>query len=856
MFRTALRSVRRHKLRFALPVLAVLLGVACVSGSLLYSQSLRQAMTDEQAASRPDVSVEVRADPDAPGPHSSDAAPPLDEDLRERLAALPCAAAARGTLEGRALLVGPDGELVGSPSAGGGVNYVPDRHGADPRYPMTSGRGPRSADEVAIDQQSADSTGYRVGDEVRVIVNGKVRDVRLAGVFTAHDPRLAGGGTLTAFDNATAGRQFAPAPGAYASLTLTAASGTSPAVLAERAAKLLPSGLQAVTRAQLDAEAADSPDSKKLGTLLLIFAGIALLISSFLVGNTFAMLSAARAREHALLRAIGATRRYVLRMALTEAVLVGAVASLAGYAAGIGVATALGSLFGATGDVATAAAPLRPLSPTPLLAAFGVGIGVTCLSAYVPARRAAAVPPVAALRTSVPPTSASLRRRHRIGFAVTAAGVLLVLAATGSTDLFALAVPVLLAGLMILTPLLALGVTRLLRTPMIRLAGVRGTLALANVRRNPRRTAATATALTVGLTLISAVTVALYSLSAMAEREAEAGMPTDLRITAVDFAEIGDDTADRVARLPHVAAVTPTVDAPLELADGSFLPATAIDPGAVGRIDGITVREGSLDRLGQGIAVTAETAAAHGWQVGDRVTGALDLSSGESGEKAGAADTAGHRIVAVYDGPEALSPALLPTDALPSAGRTGPGGLPAAALTSVLVEAEPGHLGALKEEIRQALDNPALLVQDHADAGREAARAYAPMLTTMYAMLSVTVVIGALGVANTMGMAVFERIREVGMLRAIGLDRRGVGSLLRLESVVVSLLGSGLGLLAGSAVGAAAVASQEGAVLVMPWGRLLVFFAATAAIGVLASLWPGRRAAAIPILRAIRTNTE
>ncbi|POX42520.1 ABC transporter permease [Streptomyces sp. Ru73] len=848
MLRTALRSVRRHSTRFALPFLAVLLGVACVSGSLLYGESVRRATTEAQTAARPDVSVEVRPGPDAA--HDAAGPPRPDEELRRRLAALPGAAAARGTLEGRALLVGPDGELVGPPSAGGGVGYVPDRRGTDPRYPLTAGRGPRAPGEIALDRRSAGRTGYRVGDSVRVIVNGHVRGVRLVGVFAAHDPRLAGGGTLTAFDTATAARQFAPAPGAYASLTLTAAPGTSPDVLAARAAKLLPAGLQAVPRAQLDAEAAASPDARKIGTLLLVFAGIALLISGFLVGNTFAMLSAARAREHALLRAVGATRAYVLRLVLTEAALLGTVASVAGYLAGIGVAAALGGLFGATGDVTTTAAPLQPLSPAPLLAAFGVGVAVTCLSAYVPARRAAAVPPVAALRTSVPPTGASLRRRNRAGCAVTAAGVLLVLAATGSTNLFAVAVPVLLAGLMLLTPLLAPAVTRLLRAPMARLAGVHGTLALANVRRNPRRTAATAMALTVGLTLVSAVTVALSSLSGMAAREAAAGMPAELRITAVDFADIGDDTAARVARLPHVAAVTPTLDAPLRLAGDSFLPAIGVDPGTVGRIGGLTVRAGSLDRLDEGIAVTAETAAAHGWHVGDRVTGVPEQADGTRGKRAE------HRVVAVYDGPEALSPALLPLSALPGAGRTGPGGLSSDALTSVLVTAEPGQLGTLERQIRNTLGNPALLVQDRADAAREAARAYGPLLTTLYAMLSVTVVIGALGVANTMGMAVAERFREIGMLRAIGLDRRGVGRLLRLESVVVSLLGAGLGLLAGSAVGAVAVASQEGAVLTMPWGRLLLCGVATAVIGVLAALVPGRRAATVPVLKALGTDTE
>ncbi|MGW7516204.1 ABC transporter permease [Streptomyces sp. NPDC054796] len=859
----AVRGVLSHRRRFALPALAVVLSVACVSGSLLYGQSVSDVMDRALTQARPDVSVEVRPDPSADPEDGG--AQALDDNLLHRLEALPGAAAARGTLEGSTFVVGAEGTPVGDMASAAGVNYVPQqpgpagKGGEDPRYPLAEGHGPRGPGEIALDRATAERAKARVGQRVRVVVEGEVRTARLVGVFTAHDPRLASGGTLTAFDADTAARLFAPAPDTYASLTLTAARGTSDAALAERAGKLLPSSLQTVTRAELDAETAARPDSQKLSTLLLIFAGIALLVSTFLVANTFTMLSAARAREHALLRAIGATRGYIERLVLTEAVLIGALASALGHLLGIGVAEALGTLFDTAGAPRAA---LRPLAAMPLLAAFAVGIGVTALSAYLPARRASAVPPVAALRTVRPPTPDSLRRRGIIGACVTGFGALLVLAAIQDNNLFAAAVPVLLIGLIILTPLTALGVTRVLRAPLTRLAGVRGTLAVANARRNPRRTAATATALMVGLALVAAITVAVSSLSHMATRDAEAAMVADIRVKAVDFADIGADVPGRVARVPGAEAATPLVQGDLRMRGDELLPVVGVDPHTVERAAGLKVVRGSLDDLGHGIAVTSETARAHGWKPGSRVSGAL----GE-GARSGSLP-----VVAVYEGPEDLGPALVPAAELSgeTAGSgegsgSGPGsgaasgtgdGSPGAFIESVLVKTAPGQAGTVKEDIREALDNPVLLVQDRADAGEEAARPFAPLLDIMYAMLSVAVLIGALGVVNTMSMAVFERVREIGVLRALGLDRRQVGSVLRIESVVVSLLGSGLGLLAGAVLGAAAVASEEGAVLVMPWGRLGAFFAASVAIGVLASLWPGRQAARTPMLRALSADTE
>jgi putative ABC transport system permease protein len=708
MFRLAVRSILANKVRFLLPAIGVVLGVAFVSGSLLYGASVRASLDGVQ----PDFAVRV-------SPRTIETSVPAD--LVSRLRGVAGVGEVRPVAEGSAFVVDGEGSLVGPPALAGGVNY-------DAGYRLTSGRAPAGPDEVAIDDWSAKRTGYRVGDRFRVVVAGDVRDVRLSGIFTASDARVAQGGTLTAFDDATARGLFATDPDSYTAVDLTAAPGTTEAALAAAVTALLPEDLVAETSAEIGGPGADD----KLTEILLVFAGVALFVSVFLVANTFTMLSAARAREHALLRAVGAGRRHVLRMVLAEAVLLGVVATVAGYLLGIAGAASLDALF-SVGDGPPV--PLRVFGVEPVLAAVGVGVGVTVLAAYVPARRAAAVPPIAALRTGLPPTGKSLRRRNIAGLVVTFLGAAVTVAGVDTADLVYLGAPLLLLGMVILTPLFGVWLTALLRRPMTRLAGVRGTLAVENTRRNPRRTGTTASALMIGLSICAAVTVPIASVAEEDARLADTGDRADLRISAVDFAELGADTAGRVARLPGVRAVTPADDS----------------------------------------------------------------------------DT-------------------------------------------LLVEVDPGRVDVVRADIRRALDNPTLVVSTHAEhVAAEGAR-FDVVLNLLYALLSISVLIGALSVVNTMTMSTVERIREIGLLRAVGLGRRQVGTILRLESVIIAALGAVTGLAAGCVIGAVAVASQGGIAVVMPWDRLGLFVAVTAAIGIVAAMGPARKAARTPILDAIHTE--
>ncbi|MCE7003856.1 FtsX-like permease family protein [Kibdelosporangium philippinense] len=807
MLRMAVRSILANKVRFLLPVLAVMIGVAFVVGSLLYGSSVQKALDGVQ----PDYSVriEVRQDVEAG----------ITPDVMAKLRNVAGAKEVVPVAEGPAFVVDKKGALVGPPYYASGVTFDPVN------YKLTSGQTPNGVNEVALDDWTAQRTGYKVGDQVRIVVAGVAKTVNVAGIFSASDQRITQGGTLTAFDDKSARAVFGKTPDSYTAVKFIAAPGTSESTLAANVEAIAPQDDYIYDTAS---ETIKLTSDSKITEILLSFAGIALFVSIFLVANTFTMLAAARSREHALLRAVGAERRYVLRMVLAEAVVLGLIATVLGYLLGIGVGASLGSLFTVNDGPPMA---LEVFGVGPVLAALGVGIGVTILAAYIPARRAAAVPPIAALRTGLAPTSKSLRRRNIAGFVVTALGVLATIAATESQDLIYLGAPLLLIGLIILTPLFGVGLAAVLRGPMTRIAGVRGTLAVENTRRNPRRTGTTAGALIIGLAICAAVTVPVASLRAEEAKRADTGDSADVRISAVDFyAKIGKDTATQVATVPDVQAVTPIIGVPVG-PENDQVSAAGVDAAKVSQFFSFPVTSGSLNNLADGIAVSSKEAQAHNWVVGSVVPGKTALP-----------------VVAIFTAPEGFAYGALvgasqaDADATPSA---------------ILIKTAAGKAESVQAGIRTLLDNPTLVVQTKAEYVASAGADLDVFLNILYALLSLSILIGALAVVNTMTMSTLERIREIGLLRAVGLGRGQVGTILRLESVIIAVLGAIAGLAAGCVIGAAAVDSLGGSTaVVLPWDRLGLFVALTVAIGIVAALWPAWKASRVPILQAIHSDTE
>ncbi|CAL9481517.1 hypothetical protein SUDANB176_03058 [Streptomyces sp. enrichment culture] len=842
MFRTALRNVLAHKARLLMTVLAVMLGVAFVSGTLVFTNTISEALQKQSAKGFDHVDVAVTPRwKDAEGDKVGESQE-LTRALVDDSARVPGAERAIGVVTGFTAVADKDGKLIGGGFQSQGGNYW----GAeDPRYPLVEGRAPKGAGEVLIDARTAERTGYEVGDTVRISVDGPVLEPVVTGVFTTDDGNVAAGGSLALFDTATAQKLFGKT-GTFDEIAVEAKDGVSEAALQAQLKKALPSDVVETTTGQKladdQAEAiASSMSGLKQG--LLVFAGIALFVGTFIIANTFTMLVAQRTKELALMRAVGASRRQVTRSVLIEAFVVGAVAAVAGLAAGVGIGVGLRSLMGTL----EATVPDGPLvvSPGTVGTAFAVGILVTMLAAWLPGRRAAKIPPVAAMSSvHAQATTKSLVLRNTLGALFSAAGVAVVLAATtmdGSDGQapMGLGAVLLIIGVFILTPLLSRPLIAA-AAPVLRVFGVSGKLARQNSLRNPRRTAATASALMIGLTLITGMTVMAGSLQKSIDKMAAAAIEADYVVSMANGNGLSPDVERKLKEAGDVTATSPMRNAPSRI-DGETEFLTGVDGSTIGGLTELKVEDGAFEVGGARVVVDHDTAASHGWKAGSDFTVAY-----EDGEKQELT------VAGVYEANEMIRGIMIDTATL--APHTAE---PADML--VMVKTADGASDAVKDRLEKALGtNPAIKVQDKKDLSNEIAQMFTLMLNMVYGLLAMAVIVAVLGVINTLAMSVFERSQEIGMLRAIGLDRKGVKRMVRLESLVISLfggvLGIGLGVFFGWAAGQLLGTRMATYELVLPWGRMAVFLLLAAAVGVLAALWPARRAARLNTLQAIKAE--
>ncbi|WDV52238.1 ABC transporter permease [Streptomyces coeruleorubidus] len=842
MFRTALRNVLAHKARLLMTVLAVMLGVAFVSGTLVFTNTISDAYQKSSAKGFDQVDVAVTADYQDPEGDRVGKAHDLTRAVLDRSERVPGAASAIGVVQGFTAIADKDGKLIGDGFQSQGGNYWGTK---DPRYPLTSGHAPKGKGEILIDSETAERAGYEVGDTVRMSVDGPVLTPRITGIFTTDDGNVAAGGSLTLFDTATAQQLFGKA-GVYDQIDVKAKPGVSQAALKAELDKALPEDTVATTTGkQLADDQAESIARSMSGmrTALLVFAGIALFVGTFIIANTFTMLVAQRTRELALMRAVGASRRQVTRSVLIEAFVVGAVAAVTGLVAGIGIGAGLRSLMGSFGGTV----PDGPLvvKPATIVAALAVGILVTMLAAWLPGRRAAKIPPVAAMNSvHAKATTKSLVLRNTLGALVSAAGVAVILAATtmdGSDGQMpmGLGAVLLITGVFILTPLLSRPLIAA-AAPALRAFGISGKLARQNSVRNPRRTAATASALMIGLTLITGMTVMAGSLQQAIEKMASSSIKADYVVSMANGNALSPDVEKKLEQADDVTATSPLTNAASRI-DGETEYLTGVNGAAIGDLVGPKVDDGSFKVGGTQVVVDSETAKSRGWQAGSGFT-----VSYEDGKKQRLT------VAGTYESNEFLRGILL-DEATLAPHVSDP------YVMQVMVKTAGGASGAVQDKLEKALGtNPAIKVQDKKDISNEIAQMFTLMLNMVYGLLAMAVIVAVLGVINTLAMSVFERSQEIGMLRAIGLDRKGTKRMVRLESLVISLfggvLGIGLGVFFGWAAGellATKLATYE---LVLPWARMGVFLLLAATVGALAALWPARRAARLNMLEAIKAE--
>ncbi len=844
MLKATLKGVLAHKVRLLLTALAVVLGVGFVAGTYVLTDTLNATfdnLFDEVTAG---VDVSVRAESGFGDETSlTTGRDTVPETLQPTVAAVLGVKAADGALAGYAQYVDKEGKAVdtgGAPTLGVNWTDVPELN----PLRLRDGRAPRGPDEVLMDAGTAKKHDFVVGDKVRILFQGPPGDFTIVGIagFGAAD-NLAGA-TLAVFDTPTTQKVLAKV-GRYDTIDVVGDGTVSALDLRNRVQSALPGGYEALTGTQVGDEQSDQI-KEALGffnTFLLVFAGISLFVGAFMILNTFSILVAQRTRELALLRALGASRTQVLASVTGEAAIVGLVASAAGLGLGILVAMGLKALLAAFGvDLPGGGLIVKPRT---VIVSMVVGELVTLVAAVGPARRASKLPPMAALGGAGTEGGGSLRRRTTVGALVSVVGVAALAAglfADGGIQLVGLGAALTFIGVALLMPLLAGPMASVLGRPLPRVFLVRGIsakLARQNALRNPRRTASTAAALTIGLGLVGCVAVLAASIVESGAAIIDKALAADYIVSTEQFTPtISTEVAQRLAVQPELGAVTGLKTGDFKVR-GSTTSLYAGDPDTLPRLLNIEMVTGDLAGLGPGEVIVEETEAEdRKLKVGD----AVPVTFARTGDKQ-------LRVAGTYERNQLLGQYTVSSETYEE-------NFSEQLDFVVLTKAAPGVAPAAARDAvdRVAEDFPNVEVRDQVEFKAEQKRQINQALGLVSALLGLAIIIAFLGIVNTLALSVFERTRELGLLRAVGMARRQVKGMIRGESVIISVMGAIIGLAIGVLFGWAVVANFSGegiSELVIPVGQLVTYVVVAGVLGVVAALLPARRAARLDILQAI-----
>jgi putative ABC transport system permease protein len=833
MFALTCKNLLAHKMRLVSTAFAVLLGVAFMAGTLVFTDTVGATFDSVLTEANDGVDAMVRA-PTRVDLANGDSVERIDASTADIVRRVDGVADVALRIEGYAQIVGPDGEPVGNQDQAPalGLNWV-DNQQLNP-YRIVSGNPPTAPDEIVIDKASADETGYVPGDVVTVLSGGAPAEFTVSGVASFGSADSPAGASVVLFSDDTAAALLST-PGQVDGVVVTAQDGVDQQELVTALSSAVPSDLEVVTGSQLVAEdkAAFESDFGPFKMFMMVFALVAVFVGAFIINNTFSITVAQRSKEMAMLRALGASRRQILRSVVVEAAITGIIAAAAGLVVGVAVAQGLRSLISGAGiDVPSGS---MVISATSMAIAFVVGVVVTVGSAVLPARRASRIRPIAALRDVAVERGSGSGRRAVIGTVVTAAGVAMLLAGLGGAGIAAVGVGALVSfiGVAVLGPVAARPAARLLGIPL-RATGVSGEMATRNAMRSPKRTARTASSLMIGVALVAFITV----LGASFKTSLAGSLDDTFTGTHVVDSGVFDGRGGFSPLLADDLRATAGVDLVSEeritsaLVDGA---ATAqfqgFDADAIGSLFDLGTVEGDLAALGaDGIAVDAERAADKGWTLGSVVpvtlpTGDVDLT-----------------VRALYDnGSEWVGVQFVDVDLFDAQ-------LPSFLDARIYAAGDEAAIesAAAAYPTADVLDKDAFFTSVSSEIDQ--------ILGIVYALLALAIVIALLGVANTLALSVFERTRELGLLRAVGMTRRQVRATIRGEAVVIALFGVAGGLGLGTFFGWAvvqALADQGIDTLTVPFLQLAVITAIAATAGALAAVLPARRAARVPVLDAL-----
>jgi putative ABC transport system permease protein len=846
----ALKGLLGRKLRTALTAVAIVLGVTMVSGTYVLTDSIDKAFDSIFSEVRAGSSVVVSGKAAFDLSDGSGAtAPAFDESVLEDVRAVDGVQAAEGSVDSEsAQLIGEDGKALvygGAPNLG---FSIADGESQFNPLELVEGDWP-GPNEVVVDRSTADKEDFAVGDEVGVQAAGALERLRISGIITFGSAASLGGATLAGFDLATAQRLF-DKEGELDEIAVAARAGVSDEQLLAAIEPVLPDNTQVVAGAQQAEEDAEGTNEfiTFLQGFLLAFAGIALFVGSFVIANSLSITIAQRTREFATIRTLGGSRRQVLASIVIEALVVGILASVAGLFLGLGLAKLLFRLFDAVGFTLPNSGLV--FETRTIVVSLLVGIVVTLLASLRPAIRATRVPPIAAVREGATLPESRFARYRTAGSVVTIvlgfAALLYGLFADGlgTTQLLTwmgLGALLIFLGVAFFAQRIVRPFAQLLGWPATRIGGAAGKLARDNARRNPQRTASTASALMIGLALVTLVAVLAQGITSTFTSSVEKIFTSDYAITAQNnFSPIPIAAAEAAAEAPGVEGVASVRTAEARIFDSNEF-VTAVTPEAESAItlDWIDGSQETLGSLGDdGAFVDDDYAEEHGLTVGSPVT--ILTPAGEQVEL---------EIVGVFDPP--------------------PGGSP---FGSVTFSAErfdelydsPRNLysfvkmeGGVTDENTAALEAALADFPNAKSATREEfvdnqISALSSILNILYVLLALSVIVSLFGIVNTLVLTVFERTREIGMLRAVGMTRRQTRRMIRHESVITALIGGVLGIALGIVLGGLLVARVDFIEFSLPTTQLVVFGVLTIVVGILAAIFPARRAARLDPLEALQ----
>ncbi len=839
MWRVTFKGLLAHKLRLALTALSIVLGVTFIAGTFVLTDTLHNTFDNLFGNIYQNVDFQVRGVAQF-GSGGTATRNPIPESILADVRAVPGVAAAEGSVTGYAQYVSPQGKAIttgGAPTLG--VSYDPDEQISALR--LTQGRAPTTSGDVVMDLGTAQKYGFKVGERVRILLVGPTRTFTITGLARFGTVDNLAGATLAAFDLPTA-QTVLGSVGKVDAINVVAQHGANSATVQRAIARTLPRGVEVVTGQTVvdEATTAIGHALSFFNVALLVFAFIALFVGGFTILNTFSIIVGQRTRELALLRIVGASRRQVFRSVLGEAAIVGVVASLIGLGLGVLAAVGLESLLSGFG-VTLPSGPLVFETRT-VVVCLVVGVGVTVVSAISPARRAVRVAPVAAVSERQSETGISLRRRFTRGGIVALVGA--VALGFGLTkpaiQLVGLGAVLIFVGVALLAPAVARPMAGLIGRPLARLLGMSGRLGRENSMRSPLRTAQTASALMVGLALVSAIAVFGASLSKSATASVDQAIRADLIISTPNSAQGGfsESVAPKAASVPGVTATSVVYQGQFEF-QGSLSTLAAVSTRDLAQTLNLEITQGSPTALAHGgLLIDTTTADSKHLATGDVVP----VKFAQTGR-------ATMRIGGVYQANALLGRYLV-----------GDGfflnhydnQLPIALLLKT-----DGRAGVQASVVHALAGYPNLRIQTRAQFEQSQQAQVNQLLGLIYALLGLAVIIALIGIVNTLMLSVFERTHEIGLLRAVGMKRRQIRAMIRSESVILAVFGAVIGIVVGVALGIALTWSlkQQGInQMVVPISSLVVFLVLAALLGLVAASWPARRAARLDVLAAIAAD--